>query len=444
MTSVLRRSALLVGAVAALVGSSLALDRNRVEVDLTQDRALSLTAQSREVVSALRRDVKITAFIRRQDGGRAEAAALLARYQRLNPRISYAIKDPEDVPGEATRLKVDLVAGGVALRAGTRTELAPSVSELELTSALARLQRGRRPTVCFTSGHGERDIADSTEAGYRTIAKSLRDNGYVVEVADLLTQRTVSDRCEALVVAGATAPLGEAQDVLTSWLDRDGRLLLLADPESTVDVNPLTEPLGIHLERGIVLEGSDLDRLPGDPLTPVVTRYRSGYPFVQRLAPTFFPGAQAVTVARDPQIDGLTLSTFAQTSDLAYLERDPTGATFDPEVDLAGPIGLGAAADRSRVEGVDVKRTRLALIGDVDFASNGFVAEGGNGALVVRIADWLTVQENLVAISPNVGRVRPLTLTEGRARYALALSAGVVPLFFLLAGAMVWAIRRGR
>lgn len=49
-----------------------------------------------------------------------------------------------------------------------------------------------------------------------------------------------------------------------------------------------------------------------------------------------------------------------------------------------------------------------------------------------------------MAIAPNLGRVRPLALTEGRSRYALLLSAVVVPLLFLLAGAMVWALRRGR
>lgn len=444
MKPLVRLVLLVGGAVVVLVASSLALDRTRVEIDLTQDRSLSLTKQTREVVSALRRDVKITAFVRREEGGRAEAAALMSRYQRLNPRISFAIKDPDDVPGEARAKNVDLIAGGVALQSGTRIEQAPAVSELELTSALARLQRQRRATVCFTEGHGERAIDDATDVGYRLMAKALRDNGYTVETSDLLTQTRVPDSCEAVIVAAPTAPLGGAEGALSDWLAAGGRLLLLADPASTVQLNPLVEPLGIHLERGIVLEGSDQARLPGDPVTPVVSRYRSGYPFVQRLAPTFFPGAQAVTVAKDPGTDGLTLSTFAQTSEASYLEREPASASFDPTADIPGPVGLAAAADRSQVQGTGVIRTRLAVIGDVDFASNAFVSEGGNGSLVVRIADWLTVQENLVAISPNIGRLRPLTLTEGRVRYALVLSAVVVPLFFLLAGAMVWAVRRPR
>lgn len=276
------------------------------------------------------------------------------------------------------------------------------------------------------------------------MAKTLRRNGYKVETIDLLTSSTIPPRCEAVVLASPTAPLGDAEQALVAWMAGDGRALVLADPESTVDLNPLTEPMGMHIERGIILEGSDLARLPGDPVTPVVSSYRSGYPFTARLAPTVYPGAQAVSVAKQPDVDGLTVATFAQTSELAYLERRPAGAAFDPAEDIAGPVGIGAAADRSRTAAGVTDRARMAVVGDADFASNRFAEDGGNGALAVRLLDWLTAQEDVVAISPNLGRVRPLALTEGRSRYALLLSAVVVPLLFLLAGAMVWALRRGR
>lgn len=439
-----RQAAAIAGAVATLVAATVVLDRTRREVDLTQDRALTLTKQTREVVAGVKRDVKVTAFIPRAESGRAEAAALLARYSRLNRHIRYSLKDPAEAPGEAGRLGISLDEGGVAVQAGTVTERAAAVSEVELTSALARVQRARRPTACFTGGHGERSIADTTDPGYEALAKTLRRNGYKVETIDLLTSSTIPPRCEAVVLASPTAPLGDAEQALVAWMAGDGRALVLADPESTVDLNPLTEPMGMHIERGIILEGSDLARLPGDPVTPVVSSYRSGYPFTARLAPTVYPGAQAVSVAKQPDVDGLTVATFAQTSELAYLERRPAGAAFDPAEDIAGPVGIGAAADRSRTAAGATSRARMAVVGDADFASNRFAEDGGNGALAVRLLDWLTAQEDVVAISPNLGRVRPLALTEGRSRYALLLSAVVVPLLFLLAGAMVWALRRGR
>ena len=45
---------------------------------------------------------------------------------------------------------------------------------------------------------------------------------------------------------------------------------------------------------------------------------------------------------------------------------------------------------------------------------------------------------------PNFPKVRELKLTSARSRYVLALTAGIVPGLFLIAGAMVWVVRRGR
>jgi hypothetical protein len=54
------------------------------------------------------------------------------------------------------------------------------------------------------------------------------------------------------------------------------------------------------------------------------------------------------------------------------------------------------------------------------------------------------VDENLVAVTANLARPRPLELTSSRRSYALFLSVGVVPGLFILAGALVWALRRNR
>ena len=91
-----------------------------------------------------------------------------------------------------------------------------------------------------------------------------------------------------------------------------------------------------------------------------------------------------------------------------------------------------------------MQRTRLVLLGDVDVFTNAGIDEGGNARLLVQAMDWLTLDEDLVAVSAHVPAFRPLDLTPSRVRYARMLSAGVIPGVFLLAGAMVWAFRRMR
>ena len=58
--------------------------------------------------------------------------------------------------------------------------------------------------------------------------------------------------------------------------------------------------------------------------------------------------------------------------------------------------------------------------------------------------DWLTLDEDLVTVSTHVPAYRPLAFTPARVRYARLVSAVLVPILFLLAGAMVWAVRRSR
>ena len=441
-----RRLAASVVVVVVLIGVDIAADRSRRLVDLTETRSLTLSEQTKDVVDRLDRldrRVRITAVLARRDPGRAPAVSLLDRYRRLNRRISVRVVDPSAAPGEVRRLGVDPVLGGLAVTAGDRNEIAATASEQDITSALARLQRERKPMVCFTSGHGEASPSATTQDGLSFVVETLGRNGYQVGGVDLLNVTEVPVSCEGVVVAKPTAPLGDAASVLSRYLEGGGRLLALTDPESDVDLSALLAPYGLGTSRGIVLETDESLRFPEDPTRPIVLRYQSPSPIVRRLAPTFFPGAQAVTVAPEAdQAEGVTAVPVASTSGRSFLEREPLVPSFDPIVDLQGPVAVVAASDRSFVDGGRITRTRVVVTGDTDFATNAFVGEAGNSALVVRSLDWLTLEEDLVTVSPNVPTLRLLQLTSARLQYARLLAVAVIPGLFLLLGALVWAARR--
>jgi hypothetical protein len=354
------------------------------------------------------------------------------------------VLDPDEAPGEVRRLGIDPVSGGIAVSHRGTVERATTATEQDVTAAMARLLRGHAATVCYATGHGEPAVDDQLPEGFSEAANLLRDNGYTIRVVDLLAQPAVPSGCQALFLVSPTAPLGPAEPAVSSWLAADGKLLLLADPVSSVDLGPVLKPYGLGIMRGIVYEGEPEAALPGDPTSPIVRRYSSASPIVRRLPPTYFPGAEEVTVDDPRGRGGLTVSRLADTSEISYLETEPLASQFDPGRDRRGPITVAGAADLSRVEGSTVKRTRVAVVGDADFASNAFVNQAGNAKLLVQAVDWLTLEEDLIALSTNLPSDRPLRLTRARERYALLLSAGVVPGFFLLAGGFVWALRRAR
>lgn len=430
--------------VVVLVGVLAGLERVRRQWDLTEGETLSLSEQSGEVIDRVREPVRITVFMARVESGRAEAAALLERYRRRNPKIRFRLVDPLRSPGEIQRLGADPYLATVIAEMAGRTERAATPSEQDVTAVLARLLRTEKPTLCLVQGHGEVDPESASEDGWVKAVGLLKENGFVVRPVDLLVRPQVPGDCRAVVVVNARTDLGPAATDVARYLREGGRALVLTDPTSTFDPTALLRPYGLSVARGIVVEGDDNARLADDPLTPVVGRYRSPLPIVRRLPPTVFPGAQAVQLGEDRPAVGLSVSEVAATTRLGYLERNPDEYRFDPTTDLEGPITLVGAADRSRNVGGRITRTRVVVTGETDFSSNAYLDQAGNSTLLVRTLDWLTVDEDLVSVSTNLGRYRPLALSAARLRYARVLTAGLVPLAFLLAGAMVWAVRRGR
>ena len=432
MTAALRiRVGAIVLAVAAVLLTVLVAGRLRAEVDLTQDSSLTLTETTLDVLDAVDARVRVTAFLSRREPGRAEAAALLDRYQRANSRIGYRVLDPDDAPGELRRLGLDPALGGVALESDGRIERGPTVSEQDVTAGIARLVRDVEETACFTSGHGERPGSDVPE-GMSGLRSLLADNGYEVRDAG-----GSLDGCTVAVVAAPAADLA-GDDPLVPWLRDGGRALVLTDPESAASVDAVLRPFGLGIDRGIVLDTNEDGHVPGDPATPIVAAYRSGFPFVRRLPPTIYPGAQAVLVAANAP-EGVAAAAVAATTSGGILQR----GVGDDDVE-ASRLALVAASDRSRVVDGQVIRSRLVVTGDVDLLSNAFLDELGHRQLAVQAIDWLALDDDLVSVSANLARPRPLLLTPARVTYLRVLTAVVVPLAFLIVGIGVWTLRRSR
>jgi hypothetical protein len=299
--------------------------------------------------------------------------------------------------------------------------------------------------LCIATGHGEPDPESDDEAGMGGAKRLLELNGYKVTSVDLLTSAVIPSDCTGLLLAGPTAELGPAAEQIAKYLDADGRAVVMVDPASTVDLSALLAPYRLSIARGIATDPSADAHLPDDPATVVVRSYQSINPMVRRLPPTLFPAADAIVIGNLTGAGGLSVVPTVQAGPRSYLERRPEHDGYTAGEDVPGPITLAAAADLSRVVSpTKIARSRVALFADVDFATNKFIGTGGNARLFLQAVDWSTLREDLVPLNANIPAYRPLELTSGRTRYAKVLSVGVIPGFFLLAGAWVWAFRRGR
>lgn len=443
--------ALAVGTVLLLLFADRALGSVHRQWDLTAERSLTLSDETRRVVRGVDQKLEITAFIDRTSPLRAQTASLLDRYRDLNGRIAFRLVDPARAPGQAAQLGIDPSLGGIHFRMGDRSQTASLASEQDVTAAIARVLRDESPGVCFGQGHGEADPAGALGEDLGGAAGSLVANGYRIRTLNLLAEPTIPEDCDGLVLANPVIPLRpEALEAVTSYLAGGGRALVLTDPLSTADLRPLLEPYGLGVDRGLVVEGDNSARLGDDLLTLVVREFRSANPAVRRLPPVLFSGSVGVTAESEVE-RGVSAQVLASSSAASFLEVLPeTGEPapgefaprFDAGVDIPGPVPLIAATDASeRVEG-KVRRTRIILTGDFDWATNALLGEGGNSRLFIQSMDWLTLDEDLVSVTTNLAAFRPLELSPRRLTLARGALAGGVPAFFVLSGLFVWLARR--
>ncbi|MBV9252984.1 MAG: Gldg family protein, partial [Actinobacteria bacterium] len=418
----------LVGVVAALVVLAVLgglADRTHHLFDLTSTNALTLTKQTRDVLHGVHHKVEVTAFIARTESGRSEAAALLQRYRRINRLVTFKVVDPADAPALLQRLKVDPTVDAVAASMGSHVARAPTITEQDVTSVIAQVVRNVNATLCAATGHGEPDPGGEDPTGMASAMRLLELNSYKVRSVDLLTDPRVPESCSVLLLAAPTAALGPAEDAIKTYLAGNGQAVVLADPVSTIDLSPVLAPYRLSIQRGIAVDPGPDAHMPDDPATLLVRTYSSANPMVRRLPPTQFPAAEGIAVGDVTDAGGLSAVPVIQTSDRGYLETNPDHRGFTPGEDHKGPVTLVAAADLSHVAGPEkIIRSRVAVFGDVDFATNNFIGNGGNARLFVQAVDWAALTEDLVPLNANIPAYRPLDLTSARTRYALVLSSG--------------------
>ena len=478
-------SILLVAAI--VVGLNYVLARQNLRWDLTAGQQYSLSDQTRRVLDALAAPVRILVFAREPDFPRYRDR--LDEYAYRSGRVTVEYIDADGQPMLARQYEVQTY-GTIVFEYEGRVERVESDAEQDLTNALIRVVEGAEQTVYFLEGHGEKAHADTGRDGYGTVSAALALDNFGVESLVLAQAGAVPDDATVVVAAGPQTDLlpGET-DALGAWLDRGGKLLLLLDPPVTGD-EPAPEGLlglvrewGVEVGADVVVDASGVGQLFGaDASVPVAASYPF-HPITERFnLLTAYPLARSVSaVSGGP--DGRIAQPFIETGPQSWQEADidslATGQVeLDEEAgDRPGPVTIGmavsapapvpddagdggngeesggddgAGADDEADGGPEpgggddpAPETRLAVIGDSDFASNAVVGIQGNRDLFLNTVNWLARQEGLISIRAREPEDRRLTLTAAAQRRVFWLSVLLLPAAILGVGVYTWLSRRG-
>lgn len=421
-----------------VVGLALWLARDyHVQIDLSRAARNSLSEASVALLATLDQPVKITAFASERKDLRKAIRELIGRYQRHKPDIALEFVSPDADPARVRAAGVQL-DGELVVEYGQAREKIQHHSEDGLTNALARLARGSERWLVFVTGHGERSPERQANHDLSLWAGELAKRGIKTRSLALGGDAQIPQNTAVLVITGPQARYlpGEVRK-LEDYISRGGNLLWLADPGPLHGLEPLAERLGVEFQRGVIVDPVS-QALTGASATFYVATEYGAHPIVRQFTlTTLFPDTVALA-PRAPK--DWRAQEFLQTGPNAWSETGALTAKieFTKDRDIPGPLTFGVALTHK----LDDSEQRVAVIGDGDFLSNTFLANGGNLELGINLVNWAASDDRLLNLPARTAPDLQLDLSQPAQLFIAFGFLFMLPLLLVGAGVFIWWRRR--
>jgi ABC-type uncharacterized transport system involved in gliding motility auxiliary subunit len=414
----------------------------RREIDVTRSARNTLAQPTLDVLRQIEGPVSVTAFALTQDatGGNVHKIVeeRLRPYRRAKPDLSLTLVDPREDPKRAEAAGIR-TPNELVIEYRKRTERLPlgDFSEQSFANALMRLMRGSASLVLWVEGHGERRLDGIANHDLGEFGRQLQQKGMKINSVNLALAQEVPANASALVVTTAQADLQASEvEKIRKYVQSGGNLLWLIDPAPLHGLEPIAEMLGLVLTPGTVVDVTVRPRA-GPPVFAVATSYGQ-HPITAAFRNnTIFPYSRQVGIS---ELEGWRVSPLIEVAPRGWVEMGKLdeNPTFDAAHDLPGPVNIAAAFERT----VNDKQQRIVVLGNGAFLSNAFLGNAGNLQLGIGTLNWLTAEDDLVAIDPRPAPDSRIDIDQ-MTLYLIAFGFMLVlPLVFIATGVFIWWRRR--
>ena len=454
--------------------------------DVTGLAQFTLTSQTKDMLAKMEIPVQAIGFfvpdsVDPTGGVGAYARNILKEYQNYTTKLTFKEIDPQESPDQAAKYGIRmlqtvvfesekgrrLVSPEEIVQISTDAQGNQQISGVEaenaFTRAILEVTGVTQKKLYFVTGHGEANI----DSDLSSAAQSLKDNLFRVENLDLMLSHNVPDDATALIIAGPQRQLSTDElAIIHGYLAKGGWVMVMLNPNPSVDMRALLFPWGINLIDGMVVDPSS--SLQGSVNNLIVTRLRN----VFGMTSIYFPGATALMPQPifEPQpIPGessetpiqvvwisdnssIAMLSLARTSTDSWLENDyETGKTpvLDEATEIKGPLELALRLvltppiDANGQPIGTVPPTRLVVVGDTEFATDQNFFNGDNGDFFLNLVNKaLTEGKQLISIQRKVLPFRRLIIGPEVSTFITYSSIGLLPLLVLIAGGVIWWRRR--
>ena len=461
---------LLIGIIAL---TYLLLTQAAFTLDMTQNRNFTLSSETKQLLNRINRPIQLTGFYTSRNLRSREVDEQFFRQYTVESdgliRVQYI--DPEESPAMANaygatfdgQLFISYLDAEGNVDSSSLARVPRGVNqERDITQAISRLLMAGSIKVYFETGLGERETLDSGTEGLTGINSGIQESGMItapLNLAELAANEgDVPSDAAAVIFARPLRDLTQGEvDVISRYLDRGGSLLIMSDVLFTDDAflkedgafnHYLWDNYGIRALDAAVVDPDASGQTPLDIISAAVFNDTDIGARLDPSAdtPTLFRLARPVEVNLTSAPPNVANGRVIMTTTSGWGETDlaALGATntyqFDAASDIAGPVSTVVWSSNLTND------SRIVLIGDSDFVTNGQVLNGGNGILFTDSLVWISHYGEQIEFAPQAfaAGLPTVFVSQQQIDFVVFLTVLLMPAAVLVAGLSVWGRRTRR
>lgn len=414
----------------------------------------SLSDQSKKVVSQLSLPLEIYFFykpgVEGSDQNKLIFRRLVALYQDVNPKIKFEVIDINLNPKLSQDFKVQSGRGEAFVVYNGRNNKVDRFEEQELTNAILKTFKEKKPIIYFTEGHGEKSTDDTqNEMSAYAIKQLLEKNSFEVKKLSFLQKAQVPSDADLVVILG---PAQSFQDfelkAIEEYIKTGGKLIVALDPEKPPVMKPLLDWFGVRMNSHYVFNlvntpyGAGVDqRVPTvgsvySPEHPISKVFKNNeitkFAFVGSLDKTnSIDSANLKLKLENLSFEDLVKTNTASVSLQGLDSKSPEGAPRD--FTLASVVGGNVVGEKNKFQ--------VVFFADSDFISNILLAQNLNRDLFMNSVSFLIDDVDLISISAKEPLITKVNLTS-MSSTALLIGFMSLSLGFLMISVILYFKRK--
>lgn len=435
------------------------------DIDVTANKLYTLSEESKNQIKNINQKVTVYLIGFEEDTALSD---LLKQYTKQNENITQEIiKDIQDRADIKAKYQITDETQVIIVETEERNKILTvddlytfdyttyqqiDVSEQKITNAIVDLTILEKPKVYFLTGHNEYGIDTHLTVLNAYLTNEVND----VESLDLLVKDTVPEDANALVIGTPAKDFSDREvEIITQYINNGGKILWMNDPELTgkeyPNIQKILDLFGVTFDEGIIIEQDSNKMISETPnfIIPDVSSTNA----TKNIATdggVLLINSGKITLVDDEKLEELNVTnqTILTTSDKALFRTEVSSASISKiSSDEEGTFTLASKLTKQINEDTEAV---MYAIADNLFATDYPITSGSsqipaiyfynNKDLVLNIISELTDREDTITIRKDTGTVS-YTATEQQDRI-VKIIIFVIPAIIILAGIIVWQIRR--